>query len=62
MRRHPLLEELFHAVIAMTVLVVAIAAIYWLVMGEPPLGFLLGGTIGFLFGIIILTITSPARR
>lgn len=62
MRRHPLLEELVHATVAMTVLVAVIVMLYWVIMGEPPWALAAGGAVGFVFGIIILTITSPIRR
>jgi hypothetical protein len=62
MKRPSLLEELFHAILAMGALVIVVSGLYWLVSGEPPYAFAAGGAVGFVFGVIILTITSPARR
>jgi hypothetical protein len=62
MRQRQLLEELFHAILAMGGLVIVVSGLYWLISGEPPFAFAAGGAVGFLFGVIILTISAPARR
>lgn len=62
MRRHPLLEELVHAALAMTVLIVALAVLYRLITGNSPQLFLFGEVVGFSLGLIILILTSPNRR
>lgn len=61
-RRYSLWEELVQAVLAMSLLIAVVTTLYWLIMGEPPWAFAIGEAVGFCLGVIILTITSPARR
>jgi hypothetical protein len=63
MRRSPLAEELLAATVAMTLLIVAISALYWLFTGYSPWPELvLGQVVIFASGLGVLTLTSPRRR
>ncbi len=62
-RIDPLLEEVLAATLAMTVLAVVVAVLYWLITGLSPWpGLVLGEIAGFGFGIAPLSLTSPRRR
>ena len=62
-RIDPLLEEVLAATLAMTVLAVVVALLYWLITGLSPWpGLVLGEIAGFGFGIALLSLTSPRRR
>jgi hypothetical protein len=62
-RLDPLLEELIAATVAMTLLGLVVALLFWLVTGLSPWpGLVLGEVAGFGFGIIILTLTAPRRH
>ena len=62
-RIDPLLEEVFAATVAMTLLAVVVAVLYWALTGLSPWpGLVLGETAGFGFGIALLSLSSPRRR
>jgi uncharacterized RDD family membrane protein YckC len=62
-RLDPLLEELIAATVAMTLLGLIVALLFWLVTGLSPWpGLVLGELAGFGFGIILLTLTAPRRH
>ncbi len=61
-RLDPLLEELIAATMAMTLLGLIVALLFWLVADISPWpGLVLGEVAGFGFGIVLLTLTSPGR-
>ena len=63
MQLDPLLEETLAATGAVALLGVALAGLYWLLMGEPPtLGIIIGEAVGLAMGIPLLAITSPRRH
>ncbi len=57
-----MLEELFHAVLAIAALTVVISLIWVGVAGLPLGPLLFGEAIGAPAGIALLTLTSPRRR
>ena len=62
-RIDPLLEEALAASVAMTVLAVVVAVLYWVITGLSPWpGLVLGELAGFGFGIALLSLSSPRRR
>ena len=62
-RLDPLLEEVLAATLAMTVLAVVVAVLYWAITGLSPWpGLVLGEIAGFGFGIALLSLSSPRRR
>ena len=62
-RIDPLLEEVFAATVAMTLLGVVVAVLYWALTGLSPWpGLVLGEIAGFGFGIALLSLSSPRRR
>jgi uncharacterized membrane protein YdjX (TVP38/TMEM64 family) len=62
-RIDPLLEEVLAATVAMTVLAVIVAVLYWAVTGLSPWpGLVLGELAGFGFGVALLSLASPRRR
>ena len=62
-RIDPLLEEVLAATLAMTVLAVVVAVLYWVITGLSPWpGLVLGEIAGFGFGIALLSLSSPRRR
>lgn len=51
------------ATLAMTVLAVVVAVLYWAITGLSPWpGLVLGEIAGFGFGIALLSLSSPRRR
>ncbi len=51
------------ATLAMTVLAVVVAGLYWAITGLSPWpGLVLGEIAGFGFGIALLSLSSPRRR
>ncbi len=59
----PLLEEAVAATLAMSVLGVIVALLYWLFTGLSPWpGVVLGEVAGLGWGIVLLTLASPRRR
>jgi hypothetical protein len=59
----PLLEETLAATGAVVLLGIALAGLYWLLMGSPPtLGIIVGEAVGLAMGIPLLVLTSPRRH
>ena len=60
---HPLVEELIAAVLAMTLLGVAVALLFWVGTGISPWPYVVLAEIGScIFGIVLLLATSPMRH
>lgn len=57
-----MLEELWHATLAVGLLTLLVSAIYLGLTDLPLAPFLYGEAIGVPTGIAILTLTSPRRR
>jgi len=59
----PLIEDTLAAVVAVSVLGVVVAGMYWLLTGISPWPYVvLGETGGLGFGVAILALSSPRRR
>jgi hypothetical protein len=62
-RLDPLIEDTLAALVAVSVLGVVVAAMYWFLTGISPWPYVvLGETGGLGFGVAILALTSPRRR
>lgn len=60
---NPLLQELLAAAFSMTLLIVAVSAIYWVFTGESPWPWvIISQVIVFGSGLGVLTLVSPRRR
>jgi hypothetical protein len=63
MRLDPLVEDTLAALLATSVLGVAVALLYWLLTGISPWPFVvLGETGGLGFGVAMLALSSPRRQ
>jgi hypothetical protein len=63
MHLDPLLEEVLAATGAVVMLGLALAGLYWLVVGSPPTAaIIVGEAIGLAMGIPLLALTSPRRH
>jgi hypothetical protein len=59
----PLIEDTLAAVLATSVLGVAVALLYWVLTGISPWPFVVLGEMGGLgFGVAMLALTSPRRQ
>lgn len=57
------MEETLAATGAVVLLGIALAGLYWLVIGSPPtLAIIIGEAIGLAMGIPLLALTSPRRH
>ncbi len=60
---NPLLEEVIAAIVAMTLLAVAVAVLFWLGTGISPWPYVVLAEIGScIFGIVLLVASSPMRN
>ena len=55
------LSQVFEAAVAMVMLGVLVAALYWLFMGTLPWTFFIGELLGFGLGFGLLVVASPRR-
>jgi hypothetical protein len=56
------LEDFLEAVLAVTLLGIAVAVLYRLLIGEVPWTFFVGEIVGLGMGVSLLMATGPRRR
>ena len=56
------LEDFLEAVLAVTLLGIAVAVLYRLLIGEVPWTFFVGEVVGLGMGVSLLMATGPRRR
>jgi hypothetical protein len=56
------LEDFLEAVLAVTLLGIAVAVLYRLLIGEIPWTFFVGEVVGLGMGVSLLMATGPRRR